>query len=241
MRKIGYYLYTAVVQLGAIAVNVWLILFLGNIYLSRTIDAEISSSSTTNFWLVNTGLLVLFGLQHSLMARHSFKDMINKVIPNGLERMTYLLVTVLTLAVVINFWQPMHILIWDLQIEWLRIVLYTIFFLGLFLTMTAQMQIDVNELMGIKQMKAALKIEKNVETDFKTPMLYQVVRHPLYLGLLILFWAAPTMTLSHLVFSIGMTIYIFIGIHFEEKDLVKQFGQSYLEYKEKTPMVFPLK
>lgn len=175
--------------------------------------------------LVNLGLLALFGLQHSVMAREWFKRRVRLPRP----RRTYALATLAALALVWRFWQPMPEVAW----QWRGAVamgLYVVWTFGLQLILFGAMSINWRELAGLAEPAPA---------EFHTPFLYTIVRHPIYLGVILTLWATPRMTHGRLLFAAAMTLYILIGIHFEERDLERTFGDVYRVYKERVPMLIP--
>ena len=175
--------------------------------------------------LVNLGLLALFGLQHSLMAREWFKRRVR--LPR--LRRTYALATLAALAILWRFWQPMPEVAW----QWsgaVAVGLYVVWTFGLQLILFGAMSINWRELAGLAEPGPA---------EFHTPFLYTIVRHPIYLGVILTLWAAPRMTHGRLLFAAAMTLYILIGIHFEERDLERTFGDVYRVYKERVPMLIP--
>lgn len=241
MRKLLYILLCILLLVIVGAAGLLFVLFTGNLHPEFGIDRSVDEYSLPIAIGVNFGLIVLFGVQHSVMARESFKEHLKKWLAVDFQRIVYSLFSGLVMLMMVLFWQPIPILIWDIELEWLQTILYTLFFLGWFLVMASSFLTGAFDLIGLKQLIARLTDKNYKEIPFKTPLFYKLIRHPLYLGFLIAFWATPLMTLSHLVFSFGMTIYIFIGIHYEEKDLKRRFGQSYADYIESTPMLFPRK
>ncbi|MEM8906550.1 MAG: isoprenylcysteine carboxylmethyltransferase family protein [Bacteroidota bacterium] len=219
--------------------NLLFVAFVGNLWPTHQLDAMQSEQALPYALLINLVLLTLFGLQHSLMARSTFKQWLRQWLPQGLERMIYNLSSAIVLLLLIYYWQAMPLVIWQAKAEWLRIGIYTVFFLGWFLSFVASNLIDGFQLVGLRQLAIHFLERPEPSTTFRTPTLYKMVRHPLYLGLLIAFWATPIMTLSHLLFASGMTAYILIGIHYEEKDLLQRFGRQYQNYQRNTPKLFP--
>lgn len=175
--------------------------------------------------LINLSLLALFGLQHSLMARQSFKQIVN--IPR--PRRAYALATLAVLAVMALFWQPMPELAWHFKGA-IAIGLYIVWTFGLQLILFGAMSINARELLGLAE---------PAPPEFHTPFLYTIVRHPIYLGAIMVLWAAPRMTHGRLLFAAAMTLYILIGIQFEERDLERTFGEVYRVYKQRVPMLIP--
>ena len=175
--------------------------------------------------LINLALLGLFGLQHSIMARQWFKEKWKLAKP----RRTYALATVAVLIVIARFWQPMPELAWQFKGA-IAIGLYIVWTFGLQLILFGAMSINWRELLGLAE---------PAPPEFRTPLLYTVVRHPIYLGAILVLWAAPRMTHGRLLFAAGMTLYILIGIQFEERDLERTFGDVYRVYKQRVPMLIP--
>jgi methanethiol S-methyltransferase len=188
--------------------------------------------------IINLLLILLFGLQHSIMARKGFKDWITRYIPQPIERSTYVLIASLILTVMFLFWQPISTELWNFSGQVTGNILLGISFLGWGLVLLSTFLINHFHLFGLYQVYQNFR-EKQLNDTFKMPFLYKLVRHPLYLGFLIAFWFAPVMTVGHLLFSSAMTVYILIGIHHEEKDLVRIHGDSYKQYREETPKLIP--
>jgi protein-S-isoprenylcysteine O-methyltransferase Ste14 len=189
--------------------------------------------------LINVGLMVLWGLPHSLMARQSFKRRWMKVVPQAIERSIYMLQAGLLMALLIWQWRAMPGVVWHVAQPAARALLWALFGLGWVMAFIATVLINHFELTGLQQTWAYLRNREAQSPDFRTPFLYKVVRHPMQLGVLIAFWAAPTMTVGRLVFALGMTAYILIGLRFEERDLLRRFGQRYRTYQARTPMLVP--
>lgn len=194
--------------------------------------------STGPALLVNLGLVFLFGFFHSLMARDSFKAWWTRIVPAEAERPTYVLQSALFLMIAMWFWQPMPGVIWQFE----GIAAYgfiALFGIGMTLLLTSTFLIDHFELFGLKQVWFANAGQPMPQTEFKQPWLYRVVRHPMQLGVLITVYATPHFTVGHLVFASAMATYILIGLYFEERALVREFGDDYRQYQKDTPMLFP--
>lgn len=241
MKHITYILCVALIWISVSAGFLLFIAFCGNILPDYRLDALTWKSSALTAILINLALLSLFGLQHSVMARNGFKTLLRKWIPFGLERMCYVLSSAIILIAIVFFWKPIPIVIWDIQLEWLNIGIFTLFFLGWFLVLSANILMNSFDIMGIRQLYAHFYNKTYYPTPFASPLIYRLVRHPMYLGFLIAFWATPLMTVSHLLFALGMTVYILIGIKYEERDMVEEFGKSYKEYQKSTPKLLPKK
>lgn len=189
--------------------------------------------------LINCALILLFGVQHTVMARKGFKRWLAAVIPTSVERSTYVLLSSLMLVLMFWLWQPMTLNVWEVETTWAKVLLIGLFWLGWSIALLATFLIGHFELFGLKQPIDRWRGATPQAPEFRTPLFYKIVRHPLYLGFLIAFWATPHMTAGHLLFSTGMTVYIFIGASFEEKDLVALFGERYRRYQQEVGMILP--
>jgi protein-S-isoprenylcysteine O-methyltransferase Ste14 len=189
--------------------------------------------------VIDVALLALFGVQHSIMARPAFKRWWTRVIPPSAERSTYVLATNACLIVLVVAWRPITAEIWHVVAQPWRALLIAVGFVGWLMVLVSTFLIDHFDLFGLRQVVARLTGRRAVEHAFATPFLYRMVRHPIYTGFLIAFWAAPTMTLGHLVFAVGMTGYILLAVQFEERDLVRIFGDRYRDYRRRVPMLIP--
>ena len=206
---------------------------------------EISIDGTPTmsfFWALmkNLGLICLFGIPHSIMARKSFKEFFTRYFPKPIERSTYVLTAGILLTILVYYWEPMGGIIWSVESENpLYYFLYVLFFLGWIILFISTFLINHFDLFGLRQTYLELQNKPYTALNFKVYSFYKYVRHPLYLGGIIGVWATPHMTVTHLVFAILITSYFVIGTLFEERDLVKEFGDTYRKYKEKTPMLIP--
>jgi len=195
--------------------------------------------STAEALLVNTGLLLLFVVQHTVMARSAFKQWLTRFLPAAMERSTYVLLSSAILLLLFWQWRPMPTVIWDVQMTPLRIAIYTVSFIGWFIVLYSSFIIDHFDLFGLRQVTAYLRGKTYNSPPFVVRSLYRVVRHPLMLGFLIAFWFTPTMTLGHLFFAVMTTGYIIFGTTIEERDLVRHHGKQYEAYRRQTPMLLP--
>ena len=211
--------------------------FLGNLFVTRTIDAA-AAIPLGDALLVNFGLLMFFALQHSGMARKPFKRWLHTQMHPCLERSTYVLASSVATIVLITLWQPMGGIIWSISSLYFARAIYAAYFAGWGLMIYATFLINHFELFGVRQAWTAYRGGECQTSDFKTPGLYRHVRHPIYLGWLMIMWATPIMTVTHLVFAAGMTIYTLVGIRFEERDLSAELP-DYRQYKRKVPMLLP--
>ncbi len=215
------------------------IAFVGDFWVSKTINAGPEAEIFWQGLLVNIGLLGLFAIQHSVMARDGFKKWWTKIIPKPIERSTYVLLSSLILILLFWQWRPMTEVIWSVESGILQTVLIVLFWLGWGIVLLSTFMINHFDLFGLREVYLYLKDKEITPIEFKEPGLYKYVRHPLMLGFIIAFWATPYMTLGHLVFSIATTGYIFVGIWFEERDLIRYHGKKYKEYRERVRMLIP--
>ena len=188
---------------------------------------------------IDLGLLGLFAVQHSVMARPAFKRWWTRFVPEAAERSTYVLLSSLALVALFAYWAPIGGVIWDVSNVIARDFVFGLYIFGWLLLLYTTFLIDHFDLFGLKQVWRRLGEQVYRAPQFHTPSLYKLVRHPLYIGWLIIFWATPTMTTAHLIFALMTTAYILIAIQFEERDLVTAFGKQYLDYKQRTPMLLP--
>lgn len=238
MKRVAGFAYGITAFLVALIANAYLIGFLANWLVPKSIDSG-SAGSLPGALLVNLTLLALFGLQHSGMARESVKNWLRSFIPDLLVRSTYVLTSGVVLLLLYGFWQPMPAVVWSVEHTAGQVLLWTAFGAGWLILAVASDAIDAFELQGLRQAYAYLHGEGYSPPAFQTPGLYRYVRHPLMLGFLIAFWATPYMTVGHLLFSVVMTVYLYVGIRFEERALVRAFGDRYREYRRTTPMLIP--
>ncbi len=191
-----------------------------------------------NAYLVNFGLITIFALQHSIMARAGFKKRITKILPKPLERSTYVLATAMALFLLILYWQPMIGVIWQVEAPALRGLLQGLFWGGWLITLLATQMIDGMHLLGVKQSFGAENPDSGIKA-FVTPAFYKLVRHPIQTGVIIAMLSTPDMTVGRAVLAIGVIIYIAVGLYYEERDLIAEFGDTYRDYKRKVPALFP--
>jgi protein-S-isoprenylcysteine O-methyltransferase Ste14 len=214
--------------------------FVGNLpLLPKTIDSG-AAAPLLEAVLVNLGLLGLFAVQHSVMARRGFKRWWTRIVPESVERSTFVLASTAVLALLLWQWRPIaEPVVWSVTDPLGRGVLLAVFGLGWAVLLISTFLINHFELFGLRQVWANLRGQKLPEPVFHTPLFYRHVRHPLYLGFLLGFWATPHMTAGHLLFAAACTGYILIGIWFEERDLVAQFGDRYRVYRQQVGMLLP--
>jgi protein-S-isoprenylcysteine O-methyltransferase Ste14 len=220
------------------ATYVYAIGFVGNFVVPKSMDSPPSLGFGLAL-LINGSLLTLFAIQHSLMARPFFKRWLTRFTPEAAERSTYVLFSSLALIALFWFWQPLGGVVWNVQNSVGVGVLHAGFVFGWLLVLVTTFLINHFDLFGLRQVWKFFRGEPYRPLKFVTPGPYRVVRHPLYVGWLFAFWFTPTMTMTHLVFALATTGYILVAIQLEERDLVDIHGDTYVEYKRKTPMLVP--
>ncbi|MCC6608395.1 MAG: isoprenylcysteine carboxylmethyltransferase family protein [Burkholderiales bacterium] len=233
------FLYGVVAYGIGVAVLVYLIGFSGDVLVPASVDRG-TASSLAEALGIDVLLLGLFAVQHSVMARRSFKRWWTRIVPRPVERSTYVLAVSLVLALLFWEWRPIAApIVWRIENAAATQLLWAIFWLGWALVLVSTFLINHFELFGLHQVFARLTGREMPAPQFKTPLLYRYVRHPLYLGILLSLWAVPMMTAGHLLFSAGLSAYILAGIWFEERDLVAQFGERYRRYATAVGMLLP--
>ena len=189
--------------------------------------------------IVNVLLMSVFAVQHSVMARKQFKEWWTQYVPKAIERSTYVLLASLTLMLLFWQWRPMPAIVWRIVDPEIAAAIGILSFLGWVIVFTSTFLINHFELFGLHQVANHLSGREMSPPVFRTPLFYNFVRHPIYLGFIIAFWAAPTMTAGHLLFAAVTTAYIFVGILLEERDLTAMFGDDYRRYRERVSMLLP--
>ena len=229
--------YAVASYLVFMAVLIYAIGFFGNVYVPRSIDSA-PLVSTGSALLSNLALLLLFAVQHSGMARPAFKQRFATLFPQATERSTYVLTSSLGLGVIMIFWQPMGGVVWDVGDGTPASLMNVLYMLGWAFMIWASFLINHLDFLGVKQAYQAYRGWVYIEPAFRTPAVYRLIRHPIYVGWLMVLWASPVMTVCHLMLSAGFTAYIFFGIRFEERDLLRAHS-SYAQYRRKVPALFP--
>lgn len=222
------------------AAVLWFAAFMSNFGLPNAIDRGVAGDPLSAA-LVDAALIALFGLQHSVMARAGFKRRWTRLIPPPIERSTYVLASSLALVPLIVLWRPLPEVIWNVEDSPLRWLIWALVAVDGLLLIAASLMIDHFELFGLRQVVDTWRGRATTSLSFRTPGLYRYVRHPLMTGTLLIFWLTPRMTAGHLLLALGMSAYILIGIHYEERDLRRNFGAAYEDYRRRTPMLFPVK
>ena len=212
--------------------------FVGHVFVPKSIDSG-APGPLAEALVVNTLLLGLFAVQHSVMARPAFKRWWTRFVPQSVERSTYVLFASLALLLLYWQWRPIPDIVWAVQNPLAVHALTAIFWLGWAMLLVSTFLISHFELFGLSQVFARWRNRQLPPAEFKAPLLYRVVRHPIYLSFLLAFWAAPTMTAGHLLFSVATTAYILIAIQLEEHDLTALFGDKYRQYRREVGMLLP--
>ncbi len=224
------------------------IVFVGNIghvpgfpelVIPKTIDSG-APGALLESALVDAILLSIFAVQHSLMARTGFKRISRPLVPPSVERSTYVLLSSLALALIYWQWQPLPEAVWTVTNPLAVLALTTLFWAGWGIVLVSTFLLNHFELFGLRQVWARMRGETVPEAQFRTPLFYRFVRHPIYLGFMIAFWSSAVMSQGHLLFAVATTGYIFVGIFLEERDLVAHFGETYIVYRERVSMILPL-
>lgn len=231
-------LYGALCYLVFLSAFLYAIGFVGNLLVPKSID-DGATVPLAEALLVNTGLLAVFAVQHSLMARPVFKRWWTKLVPRAIERSTYVLLASLALLLLYWQWRPIPQTVWVIESEIGRALVYGLFFIGWSIVLAGTFMINHFDLFGLRQVYLYARHQNYRELGFRTPFFYRFLRHPIMLGFLIAFWAAPVMTVGHLLFTLATTAYILIALQLEEHDLAQHFGEQYREYRRRTPMLIP--
>ena len=238
MKKFFSLFYGIVCYLVFLGTFLYAIGFVGNLLVPKTIDSQPEVPLLTAI-LVDASLLLLFALQHSIMARPAFKRWWTKIIPEHLERSTYVVLASLCLILMVWQWQPVGGIIWSVENETIKNLLLASFLSGWLMVLASTFLINHFDLFGLRQVWLYFTGKPYTQLPFRIPFLYRFVRHPLYLGFMIAFWSAPVMTTAHLLFAVLTTGYILTAIQLEEKDLVGVFGDKYRAYRKWVPMIIP--
>ena len=240
MTRVSFFVYGVVCHLLFLVVYAWLgAFFAGLPILPKTID---SPAGAPLAWAlaINLGLVLAFAAQHSVMARPGFKSLWTRLVPQPIERSTYVLLSCIVLAALMIFWQPINIVLWDLPAGPARWAAWALFAAGWLMVPLVSLMINHFDLFGTRQVWLHLTGRPYTPLPFRTPYLYKRMRHPLYVGWAIAFWATPTMTAGHLLLAAALTGYMLVAVIFEERDLVAHFGRAYEDYRRQVPMFVPL-
>lgn len=237
MKRIIIFLYGAASYVAFLVSFLYAIGFVGNFAVPKSMDSDVTGLWQTALW-IDLALLSLFALQHSIMARPAFKRLLTKLVPDEAERSTFVLAASSALLFLFWQWRPIGGTVWDVQDGVGKWALYSGFAFGWALVLFATFVINHFDLFGLRQVWRQLQGQPKAKSRFTTPVLYRVVRHPLYLGFFIAFWCTPKMTITHLVFAAVTTAYILVAIQLEERDLVSEHPE-YASYRKQVPMILP--
>jgi methanethiol S-methyltransferase len=239
VRRIAFFLFGLFCHGMFLVVFLYMAGFVGNLVVPKTID---SPAGDTPPWIaagIDLLLLGLFALPHSVMARPAFKRWWTRYVPQPIERSVYVLVANLSVVLLLWQWRPLVAVVWDVQHPLWRTIVYGLFAAGWLLVPVASLMIDHFDLFGSRQVWLALRQKEYTMLSFRAPMLYRLVRHPLYLGWIMAFWATPTMSVGHLLFAAFLTTYMLVAIPIEERDLVNLYGEQYERYRRRVPALVP--
>ncbi len=238
MRKIIEFTYSIIIYIMFLGTFIYTIGFIGNIFVPKSIDSGFEQNLGMSL-LINSFLLGLFATQHSVMARPRFKEKWTKIVPETIERSTYVLATNLCLILIFYKWIPMKGIVWKVQSPLLVNMIWGIFAIGVFIVLLSTFMINHFSLLGLKQTFNSLNNKETPSLEFKKTGLYKLCRHPIMLGMIITIVVTPVMTVGHLFFAIICVGYIFIALIFEERDLVNLIGENYKQYQKDVPKVCP--
>lgn len=239
MNKFIIFIYGIVAYSIALIAQVWFILYIGEWeFMETAINTQYPVAFISAF-SINLILVSIFALQHSVMARSFFKNYLTKIIPQAAERSTYVLFSGLALGLICWYWQPLEGFLWQVDNETGKILLTTGYLFGWAFSLFSTFIINHFELFGLQQIYFNLLNKPTPPADFKEKLFYKFVRHPIQLGILIGLWLTPTMSYSHLMLSVTLSLYIFIGLKYEERDLIATLGNTYKEYQKRVRMMLP--
>jgi methanethiol S-methyltransferase len=238
LKRILFFAYGSLCYLVFFGTFLYAIGFIGNFGVPTTLDGAATGPLGTGI-AIDAALLTAFAIQHSVMARKWFKEWWTRIIPTPIERSTYVLFSSVALILLFAFWRPLGGVIWSIEDPAARFVLRALFAFGWALVLFSTFLINHFDLFGLRQVWLYLLGRPSDPMRFTTPGPYRMVRHPLYVGWLFAFWMTPVMTLAHLLFSVATTAYILLAIQFEERDLVREHGDKYEEYRRSVPMLIP--
>lgn len=239
MKRVVFFLYGVICYLVFFVSFIYAIGFVGNILVPKSVDSGFQGG-TGYFWLVNILLLSLFAIQHSVMARQGFKKIWTRIVPKPIERSTFVLFSSVVLILLFYFWRPDTDVVWNAQNSFLGSLLTGLYFVGWATVLFGSFLINHFNLFGLQQVYFSLKNKEQEPPKFVKPFFYKIVRHPLMLGFIIAFWAAPLMTVGHLLFAFASTGYILVAIQLEERDLVRFHGNDYIKYQHEVSQIIPM-
>jgi protein-S-isoprenylcysteine O-methyltransferase Ste14 len=240
MARAIHLLFGILAYLVFFATFLYLIAFVGGLpYVPRSVDHGGDAASLVAALVIDLALVLLFGLQHSIMARKGFKAAWTRIVPAQAERSMYVLFASLALIVMFVFWRPIPVELWSVTNPWLVYMLWGLFGLGWLIVLVSTFLINHFELFGLHQVWNHARGQAMTEPVFRTPLFYARVRHPIYAGFVLAFWSTPHMTIGHFFLAAGMTVYILIAIRHEERDLISLFGDQYENYRGTAGMLIP--
>jgi protein-S-isoprenylcysteine O-methyltransferase Ste14 len=237
-KRLAVFVYGLVSYAAFFLTFVYAVGFIGNLYVPKSMD----SAARMSFWpalIIDALLLLVFAVQHSVMARPAFKEVLTRFISAAAERSTYVLLSSLLLIALFAFWQPIGGVVWNFTNPVVRDAINAVFGLGFALVFVATLLINHFDLFGLRQVALYLARKPYTYLEFRTPVFYRYVRHPLYVGWLVAFWATPTMTGAHLLFAVLTSAYILTAIRWEERDLMVVHGSKYQDYQKRVPKLIP--
>lgn len=254
MQRITILLFGGITYLFFLLVFLYFIAFVGNVQLSPmaerfpiianlvpySLDAGREAGALMPALLINAGLILLFGLQHSIMARSGFKQWLTTHLPASAERSVFVLMASLLLVLLMWQWRPIPTILWEADSTWGQALGWGLFATGFAIVLLSTYLIDHFDLFGLRQVWEAFLNRQSRAPQFMTPLLYRIVRHPLYFGFLLAFWTTPSMSVGQLLFASGMTVYILIAVRLEERDLIRVHGPIYERYRGQVPMLVPV-
>ena len=238
VKRLLFFAYGVLAYLTFLGTFLYAIAFVGGFGVPTRLDGA-PQGPVAAALAINCALLTIFAVQHSVMARRWFKERWMRIVPWTIERSTYVLFASLALILLFWQWRPIGIEIWSVENTAGRVVLWTLFAAGWATVLVVTFLINHFDLFGLRQVWLPLMGKPYTRVSFRTPLPYRYVRHPLYFGFLLAFWMTPHMTLAHLVFALATTAYIVVAIQFEERDLVREHGAAYQEYRRRVPMLLP--
>jgi protein-S-isoprenylcysteine O-methyltransferase Ste14 len=239
MGRVFGLIYGVAAYLLFLVVFLYAVGFVANWMVPKSIDSGVQEDVIVSI-LNNAVLLGIFAVQHSVMARPGFKAWWTRIVPQSVERSTYVVFSSLVLILLFWKWQPLPGVVWSVQEPAGAMVLWGLCALGWLIALASTFAVSHFDLFGLRQVYLNLRNERYSHLNFRVLGLYRLVRHPLMLGFLIAFWATPHMTIGHLLFAAATTVYILIALQLEERDLIAHFGEQYREYRQQVPMLLPV-
>jgi len=240
VKRTLYLVYGTLSYIVSLGTSAYAIGFVGDVLVPRSVDRGGPLVPVASALGIDALLLILFAVQHSVMARRGFKAVWTHLVPAPVERSTYVLAASGCLIALFYFWRPIPAVVWSIDGAGLRAAITAAALLGWGVVFFSTFLINHFELFGLRQVYLAARRKELPAPRFRTPVLHKLVRHPMYLGFIVAFWAAPTMTVGHLVFALATVGYIFVGIQLEERDLVREYGAPYLAYREQVRALVPI-